>query len=54
VSVTDELLERNERYAASFTKGDLPMPPARKVVGPSQEANVKPWPRGGRLPRRGL
>ena len=27
-----ELLAANERYAASFTKGDLPMPPARHVA----------------------
>ena len=27
-----ELLEANQRYAAGFTKGDLPLPPARKVA----------------------
>jgi carbonic anhydrase len=32
MSVTDELLHNNEAYAASFDKGDLPMPPARKVA----------------------
>jgi carbonic anhydrase len=32
MSVTDELLQSNEGYAASFDKGDLPMPPARKVA----------------------
>jgi carbonic anhydrase len=32
MSVTDELLANNERYAASFDKGDLPLPPAKKVV----------------------
>src|ERR1700733_14380266 len=32
MSVTDELLQNNERYAASFDKGDLPLPPARKVA----------------------
>jgi carbonic anhydrase len=32
VSVTDELLANNEAYAADFDKGDLPMPPGRKVA----------------------
>jgi carbonic anhydrase len=32
MSVTDELLASNEDYAASFDKGHLPMPPARKVA----------------------
>jgi carbonic anhydrase len=32
VSVTDELLANNESYAASFDKGDLPTPPARKLA----------------------
>ncbi len=30
--VTDELLRNAERYAESFDKGDLPVPPARKVA----------------------
>src|SRR3954470_13410030 len=30
--VLPELLEANKAYAASFTKGDLPMPPGRKVA----------------------
>ncbi|MEJ7582641.1 MAG: carbonic anhydrase [Acidimicrobiales bacterium] len=29
---TDELVERNARYAEDFSKGDLPMPPGRKVA----------------------
>jgi carbonic anhydrase len=29
---TDGLLENNESYAASFDKGDLPLPPGRKVA----------------------
>jgi carbonic anhydrase len=29
---TDELLTNNAAYAAAFDKGDLPMPPARKVA----------------------
>ncbi|HWC87605.1 MAG TPA: carbonic anhydrase [Solirubrobacteraceae bacterium] len=32
VSVTDELLANNEAYVSSFDKGDLPMPPAKKVA----------------------
>ena len=32
MSVTDELLRNAEQYAASFDKGDLPLPPARKVA----------------------
>ena len=30
--VVDELLAANERYAAGFDKGDLPLPPARQVA----------------------
>lgn len=32
MSVTDELLQNNARYAESFDKGDLPSPPARGVA----------------------
>jgi carbonic anhydrase len=32
MSITDELIRNNEQYAASFNKGDLPLPPARKVA----------------------
>ena len=32
MTVTDELLAYNETYAAAFTKGDLPMPPDKKVA----------------------
>ncbi len=32
MSVTDELLQNNEAYAASFDKGDLPSPPRKHVV----------------------
>jgi carbonic anhydrase len=32
MSVTDELLANNAAYAASFDKGDLPLPPARKTA----------------------
>lgn len=32
MSVTDELLANNAAYAAAFDKGDLPMPPAKKLA----------------------
>ena len=32
MSVTDQLLENSKRYAQSFDKGDLPLPPAKKVA----------------------
>jgi carbonic anhydrase len=32
MSVTDELLRNNERYAESFDKGDLAIPPAKKLA----------------------
>jgi carbonic anhydrase len=32
VSATDQLLQNNEGYASSFDKGDLPMPPGKKVA----------------------
>ena len=32
MSVTDQLLQNNARYAESFDKGDLPLPPARGLA----------------------
>jgi carbonic anhydrase len=32
MSVTDELLQNAEQYAAGFDRGDLPLPPAKGVV----------------------
>ena len=32
MSVTDELVANNEAYSAKFDKGDLPLPPAKKVA----------------------
>ena len=32
MSVTDQLIENNRSYADRFSKGDLPLPPARKVA----------------------
>jgi len=44
VSTTDELLRNAESYAASFDKGDLPMPPARKVaVLACMDARLNPY-----------
>jgi len=39
MSSTDELLGNNDTYAASFDKGDLALPPAKKVA-------VVAWTRG--------
>jgi carbonic anhydrase len=44
VSTTDELLRNAEGYAASFDKGDLPLPPARKVaVLACMDARLNPY-----------
>lgn len=32
MSVTDDLLEKNVRYAENFDKGSLPLPPARNLA----------------------
>jgi len=32
MSTTDELLQANAEYAKTFDRGDLPMPPARRVA----------------------
>ncbi|MFM8482831.1 MAG: carbonic anhydrase, partial [Actinomycetota bacterium] len=32
MSVVEEFLAANSSYAATFTKGDLPLPPGRKVA----------------------
>jgi carbonic anhydrase len=44
MSVTDELLANNEKYAASFDKGDLPLPPGKKVaVVACMDARLNPY-----------
>ena len=44
MSTTDELLANAEAYAASFDKGDLPLPPARKVaVLACMDARLNPY-----------
>ena len=44
MSVTDELLENAKSYAESFDKGDLPLPPAKKVaVVACMDARLNPY-----------
>jgi len=44
MSVTDEFLRNNEAYAASFDKGDLPLPPGKKVaVLACMDARLNPY-----------
>ncbi len=44
MTVTDELLENAKRYAESFDKGDLPLPPGRKVaVVACMDARLNPY-----------
>src|SRR3954471_23926318 len=44
MSVTDELLENAERYAESFDKGDLPLPPGKKIaVLACMDARLAPY-----------
>jgi carbonic anhydrase len=44
MSVTDALLENAEAYKAAFDKGDLPLPPARKVaVVICMDARLNPY-----------
>jgi len=44
MSITDQLLENAERYAQSFNKGDLPMPPGKHVaVLACMDARVNPY-----------
>jgi carbonic anhydrase len=44
MTVTDELLQNAETYAASFDHGDLPLPPAKKVaVVACMDARLNPY-----------
>ena len=44
MSVTDELLRNAEAYRAGFDKGDLPLPPARKIaVLACMDARLNPY-----------
>ena len=44
MSVTDELLQNAKTYSTSFDKGDLPMPPGKKVaVVACMDARLNPY-----------
>ena len=44
MSTTDELLRNNERYAESFDKGELPMPPAKQIaIDTCMDARLSPY-----------
>jgi carbonic anhydrase len=44
MSTTDELLRNNERYANSFEKSDLPMPPAKQIaIVTCMDARLSPY-----------
>jgi carbonic anhydrase len=44
MTVTDELLQNAESYAADFDKGDLPLPPARGVaIVACMDARLNPY-----------
>lgn len=44
MTVTDDLLRNAERYAATFDKGSLPMPPGRRVaIITCMDARVNPY-----------
>ena len=45
MSTTDDLLRNNEHFAEGFDKGDLPLPPARKIaVVACMDARLNPYP----------
>jgi carbonic anhydrase len=44
MSVTDQLLENSKSYAASFDKGDLPLPPGKHVaIVACMDARLNPY-----------
>jgi carbonic anhydrase len=44
MSVTDELLQNAEKYAESFDKGELPLPPGKKIaVLACMDARLNPY-----------
>jgi carbonic anhydrase len=44
MSVTDELLENAQSYAASFDKGDLALPPAKQIaIVACMDARLNPY-----------
>jgi carbonic anhydrase len=45
MSTTDDLLKNNEGFVQSFDKGDLPLPPARKIaIVACMDARLNPYP----------
>jgi carbonic anhydrase len=45
MSAVDELLKNNEAFAESFEKGDVPLPPAKKVaIVACMDARLNPYP----------
>ena len=45
MSAVDELLKNNEAFAESFDKGELPLPPAKKVaIVACMDARLNPYP----------
>jgi carbonic anhydrase len=45
MSTIDELLRNNETFAKSFDKGDLPLPPAKKIaIVACMDARLNPYP----------
>jgi carbonic anhydrase len=45
MSTTDQLLKNNERFRQSFDKGDLPLPPAKKIaIVACMDARLNPYP----------
>ncbi len=44
MSITDDLLAHAESYAASFDKGDLPLPPAKQIaIVACMDARLNPY-----------
>jgi carbonic anhydrase len=45
MSTIDELLQNNQRFAKDFDKGDLPLPPAKKIaIVACMDARLNPYP----------
>jgi carbonic anhydrase len=45
MSTIDELLKNNQRFAETFDKGDLPLPPAKRIaIVACMDARLNPYP----------
>ena len=45
MSTTDDLLKNNQRFAEGFDRGDLPLPPAKKIaIVACMDARLNPYP----------